>query len=234
MKVNRITITGADNSIKPDELNKLSAKYPYVEWAILLSSKQEGSNKFPTLKWMEELKEIQNNLQLSGHLCGKYIRDLLVGYPSFITDRPTIFKMFQRFQLNFHAEDLNYGEVAFMNAVKELSNGREVIFQSDGVNADIIDPFIEEKQNVAIIHDISHGTGILPAYWPNYIDGITNIYAGGLSPKNVAEELEKIAGIVGDKVIGIDVETKVRSNNDMQFDLDLVEQFIINCKNFII
>jgi len=234
MKINRVTITGADDSIRPSDLNILSNKYPFVEWAILLSAKQEGKKRFPSLEWIEELKEINNNLQLSGHLCGSWVRDLLIGNPSFITDRPTIYNIFNRFQLNFHAEELTVMPDLFMAAVKKLSRGREIIFQADGRNNNLIVPFINKNEYVAVIHDVSHGAGVLTDNWPKYITGITNIYAGGLSPDNVVEQLNKIEQVVGNKIIGVDVETKVRSNNDQQFDLDLVERFLDNCQPWII
>ena len=233
MKLNKVTITGADDSINPNELNTLSDKYPYVEWAILLSEKQEGFNRFPSLKWVEELKETNNDLHLSGHICGKWVRDILIGYNSFMINRPTIYQMFNRFQLNFHAEELEYDEHSFMDAVVKLGQGKEIILQLDGKNNNLILPFIERKIHIAGLHDVSHGAGTLPKYWPNFIDEIDNGYAGGLSVDNVNEELEKIAEIVGDKEIWIDVETRVRSNNDQQFDLEKVEQFLINCKNWV-
>lgn len=234
MKLSKVTITGADDSIKPEELNKLSAKYPFVEWAILLSKRQEGNKRFPSIKWMEELKSIQNNLQLSGHICGRWIDEILIGFPSFMTERPILYPMFQRFQLNFHGEKLEYGEHSFVEAVKQLGHNKEIILQNDGRNGFLIDLCLEQKMNnIAALHDLSHGAGVLPNHWPSYIEGINNGYAGGLSPDNVSEELEKIASIVGDKEIWVDVETKIRSNNDQQFDLDKVEQFIINCKGWV-
>lgn len=235
MKLSKVTITGADDSIKPHELTYLSTEYPYVEWAILLSRKQEGGNRFPSLKWIEELDSItyDKNINLSGHICGSWVREILTGYSSFVTERPTIYEMFNRFQLNFHAENLEYGEIAFTKAVVELGKGREVILQNDGVNGFLIDLCMQHKLYIAALHDGSHGAGSLPKFWPNYIDGINNGYAGGLSADNVKEELEKIAEIVGDKEIWIDVETRVRSNNDQQFDLDKVEQFLINCKDWV-
>lgn len=233
MKLSKVTMTGADDSIFPNQLSRISAKYNYVEWGILLSSKSEGKNRFPSLNWMEELKALENNIQLSGHICGKWIRDILIGDNTFVTERPTIYDIFQRFQLNFHAEDLKVNPEAFMRSVQTLSRGREIIFQFDGKNAGLIVPFANKKMYVSGLHDASHGTGVLADTWPKFVTGIGNGYAGGLSPENVVEQLEKLEKVVGDREIWIDAETRIRSNNDKIFDLEKVEEFLEKCKPWI-
>src|SRR4051794_37954062 len=106
MKLNRVTITGADDSIRPEHLVPLTQKYPFVEWAILLSQSSEGKYRFPSLDWMKALAPIakENNMQLAGHLCGRWVRDVCAGSWNFIVERPDLPAMFQRIQINFHAE----------------------------------------------------------------------------------------------------------------------------------
>lgn len=233
MNISKVTMTGADDSIYPEQLTKLSTKFPYVEWGILLSSNSEGKNRFPSLEWMEELKVLENNIQISGHICGKWIRDLLVGKNTFVMERPSIFDIFQRFQLNFHAEDLTVDPNAFMRAVQTLSRGREIIFQLDGKNNNLIKPFMDKKMYVAGLYDVSHGAGVLPSSWPKKITGINMGLAGGLGPDNLAEQLERMAESIGNNTIWIDMETKIRSNGDKIFDLNKVEECLELCKKWI-
>lgn len=51
-------------------------------------------------------------------------------------------------------------------------------------------------------------------------------YAGGLGPNNLDIELPKTAAAVGNDTIWIDAETKLRSNNDMTFDLNKCKIFV--------
>ena len=63
-----------------------------------------GRNRFPSKDWMEELSYISEELNLSGHLCGGWLRDLMAtGEISFIKEIP-LWGQFKRVQLNFHAE----------------------------------------------------------------------------------------------------------------------------------
>lgn len=233
MKISKVTMTGADDSIYPNQLTKLSQQYPYVEWGILLSSNSEGKYRFPSLIWMEELKALESNIQISGHICGKWVRDLLIGQNTFVIERPTIFDMFQRFQLNFHAEQLTVNPEAFMQSVQILSRGRETIFQLDGVNNSLIQPFIDKKKYVAGLYDTSHGAGLIPKAWPKKISGINMGLAGGLGPENLAEQLDKMSESIGNNTIWIDMETKIRSDNDKIFDLEKVEQCLEICRKWI-
>ena len=53
-----VTVTGADNSIRPEELVPIAKDYPFVEFGILLSKKQQGGKRFPSRDWLEELLEL--------------------------------------------------------------------------------------------------------------------------------------------------------------------------------
>ncbi len=75
MILDKVTVTGADDSINPDELEKLSEEFPFTEWAILFSKSQEKSPRFPSKKWVEKLIARDNiaQMSLSAHLCGKWV-----------------------------------------------------------------------------------------------------------------------------------------------------------------
>lgn len=240
MILDRVTITGADDSIKATDLIPLSKRFPFVEWGILLSKNNEGSFRFPTRDWIETLVNdvkgqlYPHNLNLSGHICGRWVRDICEGKWTIATEMPQLLHSFQRLQLNFHAEvhSLNkqkffYGGVEFLQTYNS-----SLIFQMDNVNNSILD----EARQMGIagdpLFDLSGGAGILPEFWPK-AEGFYTGYAGGLSPDNVVEQIKKIELVAGDARIWIDVERRVRSDDDSQFDLDKVARFLEAAEPFV-
>jgi len=143
--INKVTITGADDSVTPQMLIQLSQEYPFVEWGILVSFMRNGyaRNRFPTKKWLEELREQIRLLkkvdsktnwglhqpQLSLHLCGKMVESTLKGSND-IKTLISEFPIFNRVQLNTHGEIHEYNQ----EFTRFLPSGIEYIFQYDGVN----------------------------------------------------------------------------------------------------
>lgn len=238
-----VTITGADNSIRLDELFKLSDKFPFVEWGILVSRSSQGTPRFPSFLWMLELSDMnearaldgKEPIKLSCHLCGAYVRELLGGDDKFIkTELETIWDMFNRVQINTHGEPHNTGFL-FSDGLN-LNDGdkKEWIFQFDNVNSEIMEEAIHDGVNAAALFDLSHGAGVLPEDWPKPIHNIHCGYAGGLSPENLKNQIKIIEGVVGKTPIWIDMETHVRSNGDLQFDLEKVEKCLLIAEPWVL
>jgi hypothetical protein len=231
-----VTITGADNSIDPLDLLELSNKYPFVEWGILLSKNQMGSYRFPSMSWMRRLKEMSadENLKISGHLCGGWVRSLLVGDHAFIKEElGDIWPMFKRIQINTHGFTHDYTDEGVINFLRN-NRGKEFIFQYDGVNSKLLKvAYNNGFKNFSTLFDLSHGAGILPEEWPLPIEGIKCGYAGGIGPDNIIEQTEKIEVAAGDHDTWTDMETKVRSANNNQFDLKKVEECLSKSSPFI-
>ena len=80
MKINQVTLTGADDSVRPAHLIEISREYPFVEWGLLFSKSQQGTARFPSLNWLQELNHVAEgqNLNLCAHLCGLGVRDLIM------------------------------------------------------------------------------------------------------------------------------------------------------------
>ena len=107
--------------------------YPFAEFGILFSKRLTHESfvpRFPSPAWVYDLcAEANNNpMKLSAHLCGGWVRDLFAGqftwasrFRDFACPRQSLF---QRVQLNFHAErhDITDGFVTALRAV-----GRDVI-----------------------------------------------------------------------------------------------------------
>lgn len=249
--IDRVTITGADNSISSTQLAGLSREFPFVEWGILVSKSSTGKwPRYPTEPWIGYLLAIADKypMNLSLHLCGRWVRDLLLGtnsIPDFllapaITGRAS----FDRVQLNFHAERSECRPQAFAERLKSI--GKPFIFQLDGANGNKhLDSANEwEVPHCHGLFDVSGGAGILPSEWPKpiYLDaGLDDEggcieqhayhgYAGGLGPENLAEQIPLIlAAAAGTEHtqeghIWIDMETRVRSDNDQHFDLAKVRR----------
>ena len=246
--IKQVTVTGADDSINYYHLFELSKKYPFVEWGILLSKNSEGYPRFPTWKWIEGFltEKPPQAVKVSGHLCGSWVRDIVAGGTEFLDSHRDLSYEFYRFQLNFHGQHHTpLSPEKFIEALFFLSGLRkqQIIFQIDGVNkrAYSLARSLYAKQrgiDAVALHDVSGGAGLLPNEWPQPMGDYCG-YAGGLSPDNLAEQLELIQSRIRNKdgslyPIWIDAETHLRSNNDHQFDIDRVIQFIEIAKPYII
>ncbi|MDO8469541.1 MAG: hypothetical protein Q7S84_00790 [bacterium] len=231
--VKTVTVTGADDSIRPQELIPIAEDFPFVEFGILLSKRRTGSTRFPSEDWLRELylvwyerKSQGKAFRLSGHLCGSWVRKLCQGESDFFDEFGYTWAMFDRFQLNFHREPHRIDEKKFSSILRQHLPDKQIIFQMDGnSNNEAIFYEMESRSGFTALplFDASGGAGVLPKRWPEYI-GYAG-YAGGLSPDNVGEELEKISKVARGH-IWIDTETRVRSNHDATFDLQKVSQFL--------
>lgn len=134
---------------------------------------------------------------------------------------PDVWMMFDRVQINTHAQKHSYAEGA-IGLLDDLGLQKEFIFQYDGVNTALLDEAREYGTNHSALFDLSHGVGLLPSQWPDLLPGTKCGYAGGLSPENLEEQIRRIEEKAGDTPIWIDMETHVRSDNDQLFDLGKV------------
>lgn len=222
MKIKYITVTGADDSIRHSSLTEIAEEFPHAEFGILMSASRAGS-RFPSDEWIEEVITLPESVRLSGHICGRWVREILMGqWPHALTP---LMGRFSRWQLNTHGEHhpWNY------DFLRSLDGRGQIIFQNDWKHNDLIAAASSYAPmlNVAALFDLSHGAGVLPKDWPKPIAGITCGYAGGLSPFNVAGQVEKISELVGDTEIWIDAETHLRCP-ESQFSLELAHAFIRN------
>ena len=240
-----VTVTGADFSVKPDDLAKVAAIYPWVEFGILWNGSPHSRPRFPPMDWMLELLDIQakHNLKLSLHICGQGCRDFLEGV--FLGRPEPLGTRWSRCQLNTHAIPHTFDVRRLRETVRKITvNGQQVIFQYDKVNTDILlsctgrhvhDEYEDGDFNIASLFDLSHGGGVLPETWehPLLKTKIPCGFAGGLSPENVAQQIEKILGVTGEAPFWIDAETHLRTDDLRQFDLTKVISFLEAAKPYV-
>jgi hypothetical protein len=224
----RVTITGADDSTSVPNLVDLSIEFPFVEWGILVSKKQEGSYRFPLREWIDRFAEVTSNytLQVSTHVCGSWVRQMFTGELDW-KELPNCLRVSQRVQINTHAER----HVSTLGLVDSLGHyaTKQFIFQWDGVNSHLTYAADAYGFDVAALFDLSGGAGTLPEYWPQPTSAFWCGYAGGLGPDNVIEQLCKIDSICP-KPFWIDMERRVRTEDDSALDLDAVRRVLVACK----
>lgn len=239
MHLDRVTITGADDSIDPSDLLALSEEFPFAEWGILVSKSSMGKSRFPSFDWLLKFRSMTRtakvHIDASMHLCGRWLRDVLVGETP--SDIWTLLDAFQRAQLNFHAEPLECKPDGFRDAISAFSDEgqREFIFQIDGNRGS---NYLAEAAQADLacvpLYDLSHGAGVLPEAWPPPMKGYAyQGYAGGLGTDNLAEQIPLIGEAARGTPFWIDMETKVRSDSDRQFDLAKVRRCLEIAKPFV-
>ncbi len=241
MQLKTVTVTGADDSVEPEDLLALQEKYPFAEFGILISAGHlpDGTSRFPGtawMRWLAVLAEAHPELKLAGHICGTLVRDIFLGSWRIVEQDylHAITKYFGRLQINTHAQKIDYVEKDFLDGLlRQRLSGKGVIFQIDGVNDAAFKSARAVRPGAVGLFDLSHGAGLLPSSWPLAMPPYCG-YAGGLSPENVVAQLDKIAeavkraeSIEGQNIdIWIDAETHLRSDNDTIFDLVKVDKFL--------
>jgi len=237
MKLMRVTMTGADESVKVTDLLALSEKYPFVEWGILASRNSAGGYRFPSHEWMLGIPE--NTDKFSMHLCGSWVRQLLNGEPDGLPTQ--LLSRFHRIQLNFHKEDL-FHDVGACTAIMKRWPRKQWIFQIDGNKGskylfNIMGGLTATKQpllDMVPLFDTSGGVGESPKEWPKpWPEFAYHGYAGGIGEDNIIEELERISLSARGQPIWVDMETKVRSADDSVFDLKKVENVLKRCWKYV-
>lgn len=220
MKLDRVTITGADDSIHPSALTSLSREFPFVEWGILFSTSQVGGPRFPSLEWVRGLPL---GLKYSAHLCGRYVRDLVLEarFTWWEQQHEIPVRRFDRIQLNFHGQ-FHRQHRNFLGEATLMSEA-QFILQCDGVNDDAArDLCRQEPERFVPLFDTSGGAGRSPSSWPEIWPNQYCGYAGGLGPENVVEQLQIIEMKANGRRFWIDMERRVRTPDDRGFDLGKV------------
>lgn len=229
MKVVCVTLTGADDDVKPELLHRLRAAYPMVEFGILFGGKDRwGTPRYPSIDWVRRLiatkgVPLAGPLPLAAHLCGGWVRDLVEKATfTFAGKFPDLLPAFGRIQINaggkfdpgdvhpcFHGEMKNFDKAHWILQLKQNVNGY--------YNA------LRAGVRVLPFYDASGGQGALPACWPwpcaKYVG-----YAGGLTPDNLAAQLDILRTVAADKAIWVDVESGIRTHNF--FDPVKAEKFL--------
>lgn len=235
-----VTLTGADDSVKPGDLMELSREFPFVEWGLLIGS-EDWTPRFPSSEWWEtlgdELRTEPQDPRLSLHLCGPWrnaVADIgVLGLPHGLPDAAL-----SRIQLNFHGVPRGGSSVTRDTIIRNIGNvseawGLEVIVQLDTVNDWLLPALTQIGASCSGLFDVSHGAGITPDTWSKPDPDHKYGYAGGLGPDNVADQVRAIERVAGGQPFWIDMETKLRSDGGAVFDLALCRRALEATAGFI-
>lgn len=206
MKLKIITCSGANEHTLIEPLVSLLAAYPRAELGIQVSGKKAA---FSTARywWIEKLfsvsKEVDFPLHIALHVNSDWVEDFCQGFIhdelkrwlefyNFKTGNPFI----QRVQLNFKIGREKTPDLEKMlQAIKRPR--QRFIFSYCEENAAFIQQVYETGMKFDLLCDASYGEGILAEkYIPPVFPDILQGYAGGLSPENVEEQLEKINKVI--------------------------------------
>jgi hypothetical protein len=231
MKLRYVTITGADDAVNYNDLLALHKHFPFVEWAILFSQAKIGSPRYPTLEWVVGLMNFVKTspLNLSAHLCGKWVSDILDGSYTFFDGQIDI-SGFKRVQLNLGIDKLRkvLRSATFFQTVGTI--GKPILMGGNyaGMHPDY---FCFIDNGLYPLFDSSGGNGVVTRDWPAPVEFLLCGYAGGLGPDDLHERLQGIERVVGDAEIWIDMETCVRSDNKL--DLEKVRRVLEIAKAWV-
>lgn len=230
MRVNKVTISGADDAVSGEELMELQLDFPFVEWGILISRKRMGTDRYPSKEW---LKKLHHDLNISFHLCGDIVRDFVAGKHDVVWEAGLYW---QRVQLNFSFKEYqNY----LPNLLDISDTARNTPFKSfvlayNKGSKNTLDKFIATSptmpENIHFLYDSSGGRGTEIKTFNDPLPNYTG-YAGGIAPANVSQICTTLSKMDRVANIWIDMETGVRTND--KFDLKKVREVLEVCDNFI-
>lgn len=133
----------------------------------------------------------------------------------------------RRLQLNIGDRTQNFDANAVAKLIR-LHPEHEFIFPYNDHVKDKIDELHKTGAKFSLLYDASYGYGISPDKWdaPVY-DNIPMGYAGGMSPENVTENLNKISAVTPrDYTTWIDAEGRLMKPGTRHFDIDRARQYI--------
>ncbi len=223
MKLHGVTISGADDNTDILQMQAVQDEFPFVEWGILIGkvnysfdNLSSSKPRYPSRQWIGSLIELRDMhrdtsspLRTSMHLCG----DHALSYSRF-DDMATYF---DRVQLN--AKDkLAYLDAAQIAEVHEDCVGLIIqANQPDATALKLLQDLYDHLISAMLLLDASGGRGQLPAERLSVPPGAAMVgHAGGFSPDNILEQL-KLVEATGVAHCWIDMETKVRTNDELDF-----------------
>jgi hypothetical protein len=228
MKLTRVTITGADDAVDPEELLALSSEFPWVEWGVLRGGQDRlGTPRFPKPEWVKAFDalvlESMTPVSWSLHLCGELARHAMGGSPVMFAVLKALTA--QRVQLNgFSKYRLP------MLALAQLLPGTEFILQTSDLASEHHGLDLAKLHpNVVNLLDASGGRGQV-AVWAERPESRLG-YAGGIGPDNVVAQIEQLLAYTTEQDFWIDMESHVRT--DDRFDLDKVQRVLELAKPFV-
>jgi hypothetical protein len=224
-----VTLTGAENSTEQEDLFRLSALYPIVEWGVLFHGALHGSGRYPSITWIEKLCAQMRRFQSTRfalHICGQ---DALLEFLNGVGKVSMLAEHFPRIQLNLNASRV---DVRRLDDTIQKHPEKIFITQHNHINEDLWN-VLREHENHAVLFDESGGKGISPANWSTPFPHKRCGYAGGLGLDNLKQELPRVECAAASMPFWVDMEAKLRNNLD-QFDVSVAHECLSICNAFLV
>lgn len=176
-----VTIIGADDSVRHEDLLRLAQEYPFVEFGILLDPELQGRESgYPSQFWLFKLRRLAaKGVRLSGHIGGQWARDVLDGSWALFKQWPWLAKCLSRLQVDV-PDDLHNSAVRFswpFGQQKTL-----IVAGNDGL--------LQHARSRGVPAFALHRREASDAPWSPHARHAG--YAGCLSHENVRDELPRI------------------------------------------
>lgn len=243
----QVTFTGVDNWTDVQRMKKIQSKYPWVEFAILVSKNNTANSENNRYPCIEKIQEVLENVteyheSVAIHFCGEAARKAaLTDNPMYILSafgnsnevKELMKYRVRRVQLNLTkmggaippVNKENYKDrPVYWNIVIPIKMETEMYFYS------MRESYIHAWQGnfgkiMQGFQDNSGGRGIRESKWVAPMLSFFG-YAGGISSENVLEVLSEIEEarkkLPRDYFYWIDMESSLRDEKD-HFSLDKVE-----------
>lgn len=237
MKLKTIVCSGANESTEISSLLAMMKKYPKAELGIQMSGKKAS---FGTARywWFQDLcREIhiqKLEIPVALHINSDWVEDFcqgncaseLLGMLHYMQSYGKT--CVRRVQLNFKiGREKEPNMKKMLNLMREFPFYRFILSYNQA-NESYIKELYNRRVRFDCLYDGSFGEGVMPdtRLAPPFGEDVFQGYAGGLSPENVRQELDKIAQVVPeDREIFIDAEGKLKGE-DGKFSTEKAEKYI--------
>lgn len=230
MKLQRVSISGIDESAGIEELLDIHREFPFVEWGLLIHD-APSEPRYPSADWRNRLLTTAGDLAFVAHLEADVFRRILHG--EILPDLNLT--SYRRVQINI-ARDMDYLLNLDSHAFGHLPQ-LDYILQVPYLEGDCMrlpQRMQSMGHDVSLLYDGSWGRGILPEKWPTLPAEFKTGMAGGLSPDNLEEQLAKMADLPGPSVVWIDMETGVRDPRSDAVDPAKVRRCLQIAKDYVV
>ena len=231
------------------DIVNLAQLSPRVEIAIQ-AHPSKMSPGMPRYQWANELIKFvkglrfytSRNINLAIHVNQEWCAEICktgklpAELQTILSQRYTRFPcspVIKRIQLNIPVDAISQANTVNMANMIDDNRDYGFIIQYNNNTAGLVQKLNKFYLPFSSLYDASGGRGILPQQWcPPAFRYRDQGYSGGLSPENVAENLDKISAVVPkNNNVWIDAEGKLKTND--RFDVARAKQYVINVENWI-
>lgn len=243
MNLEKITCSDMREYNEIDDIINLGKTYPMAEFAIQ-AHPSKFSGWMPRYVWFDTLMHAakMNNINLAMHVNAEWRTEICRGnIPYEIKrmwnlQRANGMPVIGRVQININGgkESFRFYADRVADIIRAYPN-IEFVFQYTPRQRARLKKLDATGAPFSMLFDASGGRGISPLAWHAPVSKNHKMgYSGGLSPENVAENLDKINLVLPtDYNTWIDAEGKLKDPDTKQFDVARAEKYIQNAIRWI-